>query len=390
MSSVLATVRTFRDRAFTSRMHDERNAAILGAALGVTFATCFLTGLYSHFAQHPPSWFLLPTRPVGLYRVTQGIHVASGLASIPLLLAKLWTVYPKLFTWPPFGTAAQLLERAMILPLIAGAIFLLFTGLANINLWYPWPFSFPVSHYWAAWTTIGALVVHIGAKWSISRSQLRRVPTRAARSPLDADQVDRLSLERRRFLATAFGAGGIVTLFTLGQTFRPLSRLALLAPRRPDTGTQGFPVNRTARAAHALDAAQSPAYRLTVDGRVRNSLSFTVSELRALPQHSATLPIACVEGWSSSQHWTGIRVRDLLEMAGARRDATVHVASLDKRGIYGTSELDHWQAHDPDTLIALRVNDEELALDHGYPARLIGPGRPGVMQTKWVTRLVVR
>ena len=39
-----------------------------------------------------------------LYRVTQGVHVATGLASIPLLLAKLWAVYPKLFTWPPFSS----------------------------------------------------------------------------------------------------------------------------------------------------------------------------------------------------------------------------------------------------------------------------------------------
>ncbi len=48
------------------------------------------------------------------------------------------------------------------------------------------------------------------------------------------------------------------------------------------------------------------------------------------------------------------------------------------------------QAHDPDTLLALRVDGERLHLDHGYPLRLIGPNRPGVLQTKWVTRLVVR
>jgi DMSO/TMAO reductase YedYZ molybdopterin-dependent catalytic subunit len=58
--------------------------------------------------------------------------------------------------------------------------------------------------------------------------------------------------------------------------------------------------------------------------------------------------------------------------------------------LYSTSDLNHWQAHDPDTLLALRVNGQDLALDHGYPLRLIGPGRPGVMQTKWVTQLVVQ
>jgi DMSO/TMAO reductase YedYZ molybdopterin-dependent catalytic subunit len=45
---------------------------------------------------------------------------------------------------------------------------------------------------------------------------------------------------------------------------------------------------------------------------------------------------------------------------------------------------------DPLTLIALRLNGEPLHPDHGYPARLIAPNRPGVLQTKWVGRLTVR
>ena len=378
-------------RTFTSPLHDERNAALLGSALGVAFTICFVTGLYSHFAQHPPSWFVLPSRPAGLYRVTQGLHVATGLATIPLLLAKLWTVYPKLFTWPPFSSLANALERLAIFPLVAGSLFLLFTGLANINLWYPWKFNFPVAHYWAAWTTIGALIVHIGAKWSITRRQLRRSTTPPGVTPAVPTVADgAVAVERRQFLATVFGTSALVTLFTVGQTIRPLRKLALLAPRRPDTGTQGFPVNRTARAAYVVDSARSPDYRLVVTGKVREPLEFTLDELRALPHHTATLPIACVEGWSTSQQWTGIPVRDLLAMAGAAPDAAVHVVSLQPARSYRTSDLNHWQAHDPDTLLALRVNGEELALDHGYPLRLIGPDRPGVMQTKWVTRLVVQ
>jgi DMSO/TMAO reductase YedYZ molybdopterin-dependent catalytic subunit len=45
---------------------------------------------------------------------------------------------------------------------------------------------------------------------------------------------------------------------------------------------------------------------------------------------------------------------------------------------------------DPLTLIALRLNGAVLHVDHGYPARLIAPNRPGVLQTKWVGRLTVR
>lgn len=361
---------------FSSRLHDERVAAILGIALGVTFSVCFVTGLLSHMIQRPPSWFHWPSRPAGLYRVTQSVHVATGIAAIPLLFAKLWVVFPKLFERPAFTSAAHLLERLSLIPLIGGGVFLLTGGIANINQWYPWPFGFRISHYWVSWITIGALIVHVAAKWTITRGALARTPSGGT------DGID-----RRGFLLGIFGTSGLITLFTIGQTFRPLERLALLAPRRPSVGPQGFPVNHTAFSAGVLDSARNPDYRLTVDGRVRRPLTFTLAELAALPQHEATLPISCVEGWSTSQRWRGIRVRDLLARAGAPRDAEVVVHSL--QGSY-KSELNESHAHDSDTLLALAVNDETLHMDHGFPCRLIGPNRPGTMQTKWVTRLEVR
>jgi DMSO/TMAO reductase YedYZ molybdopterin-dependent catalytic subunit len=374
-------------RVFTSSLRDERNAAILGVALGVSFTVCFVTGVLSHLIQDPPSWFQWPSRPAGLYRVTQGVHVATGLASIPLLLAKLWVVYPKLFAWPPFTSVAHLVERLAILPLVAGGVFELFTGLADTHLWYPWPFNFRSAHYWVAWITIGALVVHLGAKWAITRAALFTRASSTEARPADAGAS---AFDRRTFLATVFAAAGAVTVFTVGQTVRPLRTLALLAPRRPDVGPQGFPVNRTAATAGVAETARSPDYRLTVEGKVRRPLTFTTAELRALPQHEATLPISCVEGWSTTQRWRGVRVRDLLARAGARTDAEVRVHSLQRRRAYRSSDLNRWHAHDPDTLLALEVNGETLDLDHGFPLRLIGPNRPGVMQTKWVTRLVVR
>jgi hypothetical protein len=382
----------FRAGSFPSPRHDERLAALLGVALGVAFTVCFATGLYSHLAQHPPDWFRLPSRPAGLYRVTQGVHVATGIAAIPLLLAKLWVVYPKLFAWPPFAGAASVVARVSLVPLVGGALFMLFTGLANINLWYPWPFSFPVTHFWAAWITVGALIVHVAAQWPTTRRTLRRAgpPVPATVGDVSGDEGGDDAVDRRRFLAAVLGTSGLLTLFTVGQTVGPLRRLALLAPRRPDVGPQGFPVNRTARRAGVVEAARSPAFRLVVTGRVREELELSVAELRGMAQHTARLPIACVEGWSASPRWTGVRVRDLLARAGASPDASVRVESLQRRRSYRSSSLNPWHAHDPDTLLALRVNGEPLHLDHGYPLRLIGPNRPGVMQTKWVTRLVVR
>ena len=83
-------------------------------------------------------------------------------------------------------------------------------------------------------------------------------------------------------------------------------------------------------------------------------------------------------------------MRDVLARAGAREGASVTVVSLQRRRAYRRSELSPPQARDRDTLLALAVDGETLHLDHGYPVRLIGPNRPGVLQTKWVTQIVVR
>jgi DMSO/TMAO reductase YedYZ molybdopterin-dependent catalytic subunit len=101
------------------------------------------------------------------------------------------------------------------------------------------------------------------------------------------------------------------------------------------------------------------------------------------------LPITCVEGWSADAVWSGVRVRDLVAAVGGGASATVRVESLQSRGRYRTSELPPTFVRDPLTLLALRLGGERLHLDHGYPCRLIAPNRPGVLQTKWVSRIVV-
>lgn len=367
-----------------SSLRHERLGAILGIALGATFTVCFATGVYSHLLQNPPAWFTPSARPAGLYRVTQGIHVATGIASIPLLFAKLWSVFPKLFQWPPFSGVVHAIQRISLIALVGGSIFELFTGLANIDLWYPWPFNFRVAHYWVAWITVGALIVHIGAQWTTTRTAVARHNP----DPLGKAGGE-TGIDRRRFLASVFATSGLLVLVTAGETVRPLQRLALLAPRRPDTGPQGFPVNKTALETGVHADATAPNYRLVVEGKVRRPLRFSRHDLDALPQHETVLPIVCVEGWSASKRWHGVQVRHLLALAGAAPDAEVTVHSL-QHGGNNTSDLDVPQAHDPDTLLALRVEGQDLHLDHGYPVRLIAPNRPGVLQTKWVHRLVVR
>ena len=367
--------------ATSSKLHDDRIAARLGLALAVTFTVCFLTGLWSHVQQDPPTWLAIPARPAGLYRITQGLHVITGLASIPLLLAKLWAVWPRFVQWPVFRTVREALWRLALLPLVGGSLFLLGTGTANIAGWYPWRFDFRKAHFAASWLTMGGLLVHVAAVAGISAAALRR--------SLKQDDATDGRLSRRGFLGVVGAAAGLVTVTTAGATVRPLRGLSVLATRDPGQGPQGVPVNRTAVDAgtRAVDIA---AFRLRVEGRVVSPLELTYDQVLAMSTRTASLPITCVEGWSASATWRGVPLGDLLRRAGAEADAEVVLTSLEQRGAYRTSRVGPDHALDPDTLLATHLGGRPLDPDHGFPLRLIAPNRPGVLQTKWVTTVEVR
>lgn len=368
-------------QAFDSQLRSTRLTSQLGVALGVAFMTCFVTGLISHFIQHPPAWFSWPSRPVGLYRFTQGLHVATGLACAPLLGAKLWSVYPRLFERPPLRSVGHAIERASIAVLVAGALFQVVGGVINISRWYgALPYFFTAGHYWVAWLTIGALLTHIGVKLGVARGSLVR-----------SDVIDHKGgLSRRGLLTTVAAAAGVITVATVGQTFSPLARVSLLAPRRPTIGPQGLPVNKTAAGAAVGAQALDPSYRLVVAGP-RREISLSLADLAALGQNTVILPIACVEGWSATGTWSGVRLRDLAALVGADPDgASAEVESLERAGRYRASTVPPSHLTDGLTLIALKLNGAALHLDHGYPARLIAPNRPGVLQTKWIGRIIIR
>jgi DMSO/TMAO reductase YedYZ molybdopterin-dependent catalytic subunit len=280
--------------------------------------------------------------------------------------------------------------------LVAGAIFELVTGLLNMVQWYPWKFGFRQTHYDVGWITVGALIVHLAVKAPAIARGYRRpaVETTAETAAVAATKVEAPSLAHkpsavsRRALLTATGAAvGVVTLTTAGQSVSWLRGVDLLAPRDPAVGPQGLPINRTAAEAGVLTSALDPTWRLEVDGP--RPFQLTPTQLAALPQYEAVLPIACVEGWSVNGHWGGVRLIDLLDRVGAPPDAVVRITSIEQAGTYRTATMSSEYARDPLTLLALRLGGAPLSIDHGFPARIIAPGRPGVLQTKWVRRIEV-
>ena len=191
-----------KESSFTSAVRHERLSARIGVWLGICFGLAFLTGLVSHWYYLRDVPIVPPTRPIWGYRLTQGTHVISGTAAIPLLLVKLWSVYPKLFAEIPFGRTRQfglhLLERASIAVLVAASIFQLGTGLANSAQWYPWAFSFRSTHYAAAWIAIGALLVHIAVKLPIIKAAYAEpLPEVADDDADDSDDAGRLRFHTR-------------------------------------------------------------------------------------------------------------------------------------------------------------------------------------------------
>ncbi|MTE13791.1 molybdopterin-dependent oxidoreductase [Nocardia sp. CT2-14] len=377
--------------ALSQRLSPARSTAVAaraGIALGAGITILFVTGLISHLIQHPPDWFRWPAHPVWLYRVTQGTHVTVGVMMIPLLLVKLWSVYPRFFRKPSLRRGLpEVVERLSVAVLIGVVLFQIVTGLFNTAQYYPWKFFFTTTHHATAYVALGAVVVHLAVKLPIVRQALSKpvdAPDSVARAAADPDDehTEPQGVSRRAVLIAA-GLGAVVAgMAVAGQSIPFLRWVSLLAPRSGQ-GPQSVPINRTAAAAAVTESARSPQYTLTVKvgGRERG---FSRADLEALPQRDSALPIACVEGWSAQGHWSGVRLRDLLAQVGEYRGGDVRFVSLETTGIYGSSVLPRNFVVDAATLIALRLNGEDLALDHGYPCRLIAPDRPGVLQTKWL------
>ncbi len=376
------------ESGFTSRLRSPAVAARVGVWLGVAFGVCFVTGLISHYAQAASQPVPFPTSPAWGYRVTQGLHVTSGIAAIPLLLVKLWSVYPRLFRSLPRVRRELLLdvlEKGSVAVLVSSAVFQLATGLSNSTQWYPFSFSFRSTHYAMAWVLIGALVVHVAVKLPVIRDMLRGDIDETIHDRPSATQPG--SLSRRGVVRTGLGASAVAVLATAGATVPLLRRVSVLGVTTGD-GPGGVPINRTAEEAGIPAEALGPAYRLTITYGDQEQV-LTRDDLLAMTQRREDLPIACVEGWSASATWGGVRLRDLLDLVGAPRGHDVRVRSLQTRYSFGSSLLWSNFADDDRTLLALELDGAPLDVDHGFPARIMAPNRPGVRQTKWVSRLEV-
>ena len=394
---------------FRSPLRGPWLTSVFALVLLIALPIVILTGLLSYAAYAPQlgqaipadvGWLRLPafdwpTRPSWLYRLTQGLHVGLGLVIIPVVLAKLWSVIPRLFVWPPARSIAQALERFSLLMLVGGVLFEIVTGVLNIQYDYIFGFSFYDAHYFGAWVFITGFLMHISIKIPRMITGLRSLPLREvlrtnrtdthpeAPDPdglVSADPAEP-TMSRRGALALVGSGVALVGVLTAGQTLGGVSRgAALLVPRGRG---RDFPVNKTAVAAGIAPESVGASWRLVLRGGP-SAVVLDRAALAGMAQHGARLPIACVEGWSTVQAWSGVRLAELARIAGVPAPRSARVTSLQRGGAFGEATLQANQIRDPEALLALRVNGADLSLDHGYPARIIVPALPGVHNTKWV------
>ena len=133
-------------------------------------------------------------------------------------------------------------------------------------------------------------------------------------------------------------------------------------------------------------------WSLTVKGMVDREVTLTYADLAELPLFEQYVTIACVSNevggnLVGNAKWTGVKLREVLDMAGVQAGATQLVGRSVDGGTAGMPT--EWVMNaEREPMIALKMNDELLPKIHGFPARLIVPGLYGyVSATKWLAEL---
>jgi DMSO/TMAO reductase YedYZ molybdopterin-dependent catalytic subunit len=321
-------------------------------------------------------------------------YLAHALFAIPLLPEQAGYILLKLL---PLSTFANLLKALGVLArplLLVGATVVIIAvyGVAAMLI-----ARFFARHYVPILTGLAALISAIVATVAFSPSDspigaVVEVVLLAAMVPL----VDRMLKvfatdgemnEERRILLrnTFYGAVGIALLGIGYATFRRFATaLAMKEGSRALTEVTAvsdfYVVSKNLAGDPVVNAA---TWRLNLPGR-----SLTYDQLLAVPSRELELTLECISNeiggtLISNGTWKGPRVSDVLALASQPSNATwMLTESAD-----GYTESFQLRDLTPDHLLATHLNGAPLTSMHGFPARFIFPGRYGMKQPKWVTRI---
>ncbi len=240
---------------------------------------------------------------------------------------------------------------------------------------------------------IGILIVY--ATFGIALVAAHRALTAPAATTATQPATGSAPVSRRIVLVA--GAGAITGLAAGGLVRMLYNRSTLHYDGTRYRGADVQPITPNDRFYSVTKNVLDPnviraAWRLRIDGRVANPRTYTFDELAALPgvkMQEAT--VSCIsndvgDGLASNAIWQGISLQTLLEAAGIQQP-TVKVVFYGADNYTDTILLD--KALDGTTFVAWEMNGEPLPKKHGYPVRIIVPGRFGEKSVKWVNRIEV-
>jgi DMSO/TMAO reductase YedYZ molybdopterin-dependent catalytic subunit len=135
-----------------------------------------------------------------------------------------------------------------------------------------------------------------------------------------------------------------------------------------------------------LDAAK---WRLSIDGLLANPFALTYDELLKLPSIEKTLTLECISNpiggnYLGNAEWKGTLLRPLLQRAQPMKQAANAVIYAADGFSTAHPIARIWK---DENFLAYQMNDSDLPPDHGYPVRIFIPGKFGMKQPKWITRI---
>ncbi|UCH88216.1 MAG: molybdopterin-dependent oxidoreductase [Thermoplasmata archaeon] len=127
-------------------------------------------------------------------------------------------------------------------------------------------------------------------------------------------------------------------------------------------------------------------WKLKITGLVENPINLTYDNITSFPDTSAVVTLKCVSGPYGTAEWTGVKLNYILNLAGIKPGAK-EVIFYAEDGF--SSSLTVEDAKADDVILAYVMNGETLPVDHGYPLRLVVPGKYGYKWVKWITEIEV-
>jgi DMSO/TMAO reductase YedYZ molybdopterin-dependent catalytic subunit len=129
-------------------------------------------------------------------------------------------------------------------------------------------------------------------------------------------------------------------------------------------------------------------YRLKISGAVDTPLSLSLEEIQTMEAQRELVTLVCPGFFTDEGHWTGVRIADLLALAGVKPGAE-QIKFVAADGNY-SSNLKLDEVMGEGMLIAYAFEDKPLPRVHGYPLRVVAKDQPGNRWVKWLGEIVVQ